>query len=434
MDASAPRYGAERATRAASRDGAHPRLIPLFLLRQSAPLAQVAKMLQQDIVHFMAIALAVLVAFSEALRFFFKCSHETVGIQHGATDCLGDLQTRNGFIISFAQSLGVLLQGGSLSDYASEDAVSINFPWVIMALMLIMITLLMVNLLIAMFSKTFDTIHENQLQEYMVLFAMRAEEWADADIARPPLNLLVFPLQALRWCINRLCALALGTRGATESGDGDKTFYAAVEPHFSLNARKFDQVIAFVSKADTVKGDDRDDEQDKQNPIIEYLRTVRGNMASNGVGKHFPGLEGLVPLKLWLKWLEVYHGELGYHLWFGLQVLKHVNEHGVESSMQEDESWRRLMKKAIIDRIDMKITELDSKTNAKMTEIDSRVEANFHKTGTTITDLDSKIHTLDLKIGANFQKTNALVEQLVEQLTSKIETVLNREGRPQAGR
>jgi hypothetical protein len=49
------------------------------------------------------------------------------------------------------------------------------------------------------------------------------------------------------------------------------------------------------------------------------------------------------------------------------------------------------MKKAIIDRIDMKITELrvDSKANAKMTEIDSRVdsEANFHKTGTTITDL-----------------------------------------------
>ncbi len=110
-------------------------------------------MLQQDIIRFMTIAVAVLVAFSEALRFFFKCSTEDIGIQHGARDCMGDLQTGVGFVMSFSQSLGVLLDGGALSDYVSEDtyaSMGINFPWAIMVLMLVMITLLMVNLLIAM--------------------------------------------------------------------------------------------------------------------------------------------------------------------------------------------------------------------------------------------------------------------------------------------
>ena len=36
----------------------------------------------------------------------------------------------------------------------------------------------------------------------MVLFAMRTQEWAEAETVRPPLNLLAIPLQALRWCIN----------------------------------------------------------------------------------------------------------------------------------------------------------------------------------------------------------------------------------------
>ena len=66
--------------------------------------------------------------------------------------------------------LGVLLEGGSLSDYAYGDPASVggsgvSFAWGIMALMLIVITLLMVNLLIAMVrrSEHSDHTHAHEL-------------------------------------------------------------------------------------------------------------------------------------------------------------------------------------------------------------------------------------------------------------------------------
>ena len=143
-------------------------ITPLFSITG----AQVAKMLQRDIVRFMAIAVAVLVAFSEAQRFFFKCSAEEdtdekrIRQLHGAAiSCDKDLNTPGGFVRSFSTSLWVLLDGGSLSDYVTKDqalgggSLGVSFAWGTMALMLIVITLLMVNLLIAMVRRSEHTDH-----------------------------------------------------------------------------------------------------------------------------------------------------------------------------------------------------------------------------------------------------------------------------------
>ena len=65
----------------------------------------------------------------------------------------------------------------------------------------------------------------------------------------------------------------------------------------------------------------------------------------------------------WLARIGEYHAALHKHLRLGFQVVGYANERGVESSAQEDESWRRVMKKAIID----KIKELGSKTDSKIT-------------------------------------------------------------------
>ena len=129
-------------------------------------------MLHQDIVRFMVIAVAVLVAFSEAQRFFFKCSAEEdtdekrIRQLHGAAiSCDKDLNTPGGFVRSFSTSLWVLLDGGSLSDYVTKDqalgggSLGVSFAWGTMALMLIVITLLMVNLLIAMVRRSEHTDH-----------------------------------------------------------------------------------------------------------------------------------------------------------------------------------------------------------------------------------------------------------------------------------
>jgi hypothetical protein len=137
--------------------------------------------------------------------------------------------------------------------------------------------------------------------------------------------------------------------------------------------------------------------------LVDYLQVVRTNVAQQGVARDFPGLTGSTPLKLWLKWLGVHHEKLSYHLWLGLQVLKHVSERGVESSVTKDDSWRRVMKKAIIDRIDMKVKELDSKTAAKMTELDSKAGANFEKTNELIEQLNAKVEALMRRLEPQLQ-------------------------------
>ena len=60
----------------------------------------------------------------------------------------------------------------------------------------------------------------------------------------------------------------------------------------------------------------------------------------------------------------------GLHQWLGHPVVVYVNERGVESSAQEDASWRRAMKRAATDEI----TELSSARRGGASEYGAAAE------------------------------------------------------------
>jgi len=53
----------------------------------------------------------------------------------------------------------------------------------------------------------------------------------------------------------------------------------------------------------------------------------------------------------WLGKIREYAAVLRFPLWLGRPVIEHASERGVESSAQEDESWRRAMQRATIEPI-----------------------------------------------------------------------------------
>jgi hypothetical protein len=435
------------------------------------------------------------------------------------------------------------------------------------------------------FAKTFDTIYDNQVQEYMVLFAMRTQEWAEAETVRPPLNLLAIPLQAQRWCINWM--RGHGPKVLNDGGSQTEAFHqvfkkAADFEHY--NGNKVEEWIKVASESKPGTDEDkqgheslgaylrafsdivvcqpvplvpenerpvREADSDGSNELHSGLKestsptdavmdfteaeesgfqppsnehrvprggqgVARGDSWSDvrGEGKHSvpneksvernpgcaaPHVLGVgsiaaysseagmwvarireddapqrchvwhVPGKptdahvlmaattttdadanrehrddlacdahagenctaaeaaglpdrqrptrtslpvsfysvnsasastasaMWLARTRECDAALRCRLWLGHQVAQYVNERGVESSAQEDESWRRVMKKAIID----KIKELGSKTDSKITEIDAK-----------ISKLEAKIDAQNGKIDQQNRKIDELIDEV----------------------
>ena len=108
---------------------------------------------------------------------------------------------------------------------------------------------------------------------------------------------------------------------------------------------------------------------------------------------------------------SLYDAALRCHLWLGHQVVVYVNERGVESSAQEDESWRRAMKKAIID----KIKELGSKSDSKITEIDSKM----NKLEAKIDEQNCKIDAQNVKI----DQQNGKIDELIDEVRCVLRTM-----------
>jgi hypothetical protein len=107
------------------------------------------------------------------------------------------------------------------------------------------------------FAKTFDTIYDNQVQEYMVLLAMRTQEWAEAETVRPPLNLLAIPLQGASRCINWLRGVK--GRHANDGGSGGASFYQVLKKDTDskqYNANMVEEWITAISESK--RGTDED--------------------------------------------------------------------------------------------------------------------------------------------------------------------------------
>jgi hypothetical protein len=59
-------------------------------------------------------------------------------------------------------------------------------------------------LTIQMFAKTFDTVQENSMQEYLFRFAQLTIEWRQAPKFPPPFNVVVDLLMVVKWFLSKL--------------------------------------------------------------------------------------------------------------------------------------------------------------------------------------------------------------------------------------
>ena len=409
----------------------------------------------------------------------------------------------------------------------------------------------------------------------MVLFAMRTQEWAEAETVRPPLNLLAIPLQALRWCIKWMRRPKVLNDGGsqnetfyafykvfTRAGDSDKAVWETPfsahlrrsapdgrlfkveewikvafesEPgtdedrqgHDSLDAylRAFSDIVVCKpmplvpenerpvreadgdgsNKLDSVpkeltgptdagmdlteaessdtqppsnehrvprgdqgvaRGDSRSNLHSEPNeesvelhpecaaPQVLGMDSAQGLMAAatatDAQGSNWEhrdtgmprdddpvsdahtdesctaakeqGLPSvstaLITRRVAKLRIREYDAALRWHLWLGHQVVLYVNERGLESTAEEDESWRRAMKKAIID----KIKELGFKTDSKISEIDSKLK----ELKRDLNEVNAKMNKLDAKIGAQngkIDQQNGKIDELIREVRCVLRTM-----------
>jgi hypothetical protein len=239
------------------------------------------------------------------------------------------------------------------------------------------------------FARTFDTIYDNQVQEYMVLFAMRTQEWAEAETVRPPLNLLAIPLQSLRWCIKSMRRPKVNNDG----GSQNETFYKVFEK--AERAADSDKVEKWIKVASAESEPGPDEDKQGRDSMDAYLHAFSDIV----VCQLAPSLTSLADAHCYL-WSRLRisvaysaRAALRCHLWLGHQVFVYVNMRGSESSAEEDESWRRAMKRAVID----KIKELGSKTDSidsRMKELDAKIDAQNGKIDELIGEVRCALRTM----------------------------------------
>jgi hypothetical protein len=119
-------------------------------------LHMVFRMLFGDVLQFAVVAFLMLTPFVQALSF----------LEHGISESVdeGNLAFANstdGYSSFFQVMIG---QGPPISSLSASSAV-------LLAVGSFLLTVLLLNLLIAMFSKTFDSIHENSKQDYLLIRA-----------------------------------------------------------------------------------------------------------------------------------------------------------------------------------------------------------------------------------------------------------------------
>jgi hypothetical protein len=134
----------------------------------------------------------------------------------------------------------IIGQGPDISSVTASSSVLLSFGTVLMSVLLL-------NLLIAMFSKTFDTIVENSAQEYLLQKAQLTFAWKRAPRMPPPLALSF----ALRdWGMNQLARRVLHNEtfkkywaGWIQQRDGSAFKEPAEPPPPTFDQRHFSQIL-----------------------------------------------------------------------------------------------------------------------------------------------------------------------------------------------
>ena len=192
----------------------------LFLFPQTGPLLLMAIRMMKDLMQFLILFLFVVVAFG--CSFFVLITAEvsdstaagsaaTHAVRTGAQTAQHDVTITS---VSVPHVVQLLVQGTlkGESDYVLEQMqIDSAVAWPLMFLFGVVVVLLLLNLLIARFAKTFDMVYENVEHNFKVAFARVVMDGYNKDVLPPPLNLprtlvlIIYTQLRGSHCVHRFC-------------------------------------------------------------------------------------------------------------------------------------------------------------------------------------------------------------------------------------
>lgn len=162
----------------------------LFIFPSSGPLLLMCLRMLEDLVQFLTLAAFVVVAFGCAFFVLFCAAYARNQPTHPH---ILSIPTVISLLVEGAldgESAHIIdsIQGGAFE--LSEYGKSSTFAWLLMTVFGVVVVLLLLNLLIARFAKTFDMVYENLDANSKLAFARVVIEGHNKHLLPPPLNLL----------------------------------------------------------------------------------------------------------------------------------------------------------------------------------------------------------------------------------------------------
>jgi len=217
----------------------------LYIFPRYGPLLIMAIRMLEDLTQFVILAVFVLISFGAAFFVLFNGHASLDGL---ATGTLAEP-------VSFREVLTMLMEGtldgepDRIMSMQSAHALS-PFAWCLMALFGVVVVLLMLNLLIARFAKTFDLVHEDLAGTFQVAFARVAIKGAGLQAIPPPFNLirgLVLALYAAAELAREIARTGCATwLTSVVSGSA---FEALHDTDTDITAEQTASIFAFLKKA-----------------------------------------------------------------------------------------------------------------------------------------------------------------------------------------
>jgi hypothetical protein len=161
----------------------------------------------EDLYQFLMLASLIVVGF--ACAFFVLLSHERAEGLRDGTIIVHDDEAAG---VGIFDVLGWLVESamkGEPDHIMERSETKFTFSWFFMFLFGVLVVLLLLNLLIARFAKTFDMVYENVDANFKVAFARVVVEGRKKELLPPPLNLVSATINLLYDVMQRSCAYDL---------------------------------------------------------------------------------------------------------------------------------------------------------------------------------------------------------------------------------
>jgi hypothetical protein len=188
-----------------------------------APLIRMMGGMIKDVINFLQLLILVLLGFAGALTTLFATDRSYRQLEPGS-DCLQLM----GPASSFGSVLKILFEGSLLGDSPFIACVSESeHPVTGLALaygFILFSVVLLLNMIIAMMSKTFDRYYDSATQEAAAQFAGIVQDWEGETNLPAPFNIASIPYWALRalglfaWCDKGSSTSAGAQAGASYKG------------------------------------------------------------------------------------------------------------------------------------------------------------------------------------------------------------------------